>query len=799
MRDKIAFNIILIIIYFFPQDILADPNDTLISNIQKYNLYQEQNYQEKIYVRLDKNYYLAGEFLRFNVFCLDAKTLYFSQLSKVAYLELLDTNRTSVIQTKILLHDGKGYGEVFIPSNFESGNYLLRGYTRWMRNYKAELYHQSVVPVINPFKNPGLKPKPKTDEIDVQFFVEGGSLVNGINSRIAFRAINTFGKDIDFSGSIIDDQGNEVLEFSPVNYGTGSFYFTPDRQKSYRVVVFFKDSTVINPSLPEIKNEGYVMSIDNSNPDNINVKITSNHSSRTGQVFLVGQTGAKIQFTEEININNGSGMTSINKANMDPGIMKLTIFNSLGQPVNRRMVFIYPEKNIDLHIDTEKKVFQNREKVIVKVSTSDENDNPIGMDLSISVLSHHKYFDNYNHTIKEQLLLSGVLKRNIEDPDYFLEETSEEARQAMDNLMLIHTGNESLWDEMNISGSKNAFIPEYRYHIISGTLTNKKSQIPVEGIVTYLSVPSKNSRFHVTKSQHDGKLYFEMNDFTGRNEIIAQTNNTIDSIYQITLDNPFSEEYSDFSIPFFDIDDSMQQVIEKASRNMQIQNAYIKYRPLSLINSKEDTSTFYYPFTRYFLDDYTRFPVMEEVMREYIVGVYVRRNRDGYHFRILDEERNETYQENPLILLDGCPVFDANEIMVLDPLRIEKIETVRKRFLKGVINSSGIVSLSTYEGDLGGFKFNENALIQEYDGIQPLRTYSTPEYDITTEENSRMPDFRNVLYWNPQFKTDGEGEAVLEFYTSDDKGVYEIRIEGLSSDGRPASGHSFIQVSDNRD
>jgi hypothetical protein len=318
--------------------------------------------------------------------------------------------------------------------------------------------------------------------------------------------------------------------------------------------------------------------------------------------------------------------------------------------------------------------------------------------------------------------------------------------------------------------------------------------VPEVGIAAYLSIPSNKVLFNSTKSGKGGKLFFEMNDFIGSNEIIVQVNNTIDTIYDISIDNPFSEKYADFNIPIFDIDENMKYFIEMASLSMQIQNAYFQFSPPSSVFSEKDTSAFYHPNKQYYLDDYTRFPVMEEVMREYVSGVIVRKNQDGFYFRMGDHESREILEEDPLILLDGVPVFDADEIMSLDPLKIKKIETVNRRFLKGVIEFSGIVSLSTYNGDLDGYQLNKNAVVLEYDGVQPRRKYYTPTYDIISEENSRIPDHRNVLYWNPQFKTDENGTANLEFYTSDDISKYEIIVEGLSNDGIPVYGNAFIQV-----
>ena len=85
---------------------------------------------------------------------------------------------------------------------------------------------------------------------------------------------------------------------------------------------------------------------------------------------------------------------------------------------------------------------------------------------------------------------------------------------------------------------------------------------------------------------------------------------------------------------------------------------------------------------------------MEEVLREYVSGVYVRKNNEGFHLKINDPEFDIVYNESPLVLLDGIPVFDANGIIALDPLKIKKIEVVRHAFIKGYLDCYGIVSLS---------------------------------------------------------------------------------------------------------
>ena len=134
-----------------------------------------------------------------------------------------------------------------------------------MKNYRADLYFHSIVQIINPFAKPGLKAKSEVNKVDIQFFPEGGALVNGINSKIAFKATNAVGRGVDFSGSLIDDLGNVILEFSPTKNGIGSFNLIPDNSISYIANVLLDDSTVIHPEFPDIQDEGYILKIDNVN------------------------------------------------------------------------------------------------------------------------------------------------------------------------------------------------------------------------------------------------------------------------------------------------------------------------------------------------------------------------------------------------------------------------------------------------------------------------------------------------------------------------------------------------------
>ncbi len=130
-----------------------------------------------------------------------------------------------------------------------------------MKNFRADQFFHSIIQIINPFKKAGLMPLSNSGKIILKFFPEGGSLIYGLNSKIAFRATDLSGKGIDFQGAIIDDSDSSILEFSPYGSGLGSFFLKPEMNKSYRAKIMLKDSSEIIYKLPEIKYQGYLMHV----------------------------------------------------------------------------------------------------------------------------------------------------------------------------------------------------------------------------------------------------------------------------------------------------------------------------------------------------------------------------------------------------------------------------------------------------------------------------------------------------------------------------------------------------------
>src|ERR1700712_1662086 len=201
-----------------------------------FNNYRQNALQEKVFVHTDKRAYMTGEILWFKVYVVDGSFNKPLDLSKVAYVDVLDDSQVPVMQAKIELHNGHGSGSLYIPVSLSNGNFKLRAYTNWMKNFSPDYYFEKKITIVNPQRTPTYAKSNKGD-YDIQFFPEGGSLVNGINSKVAFKAVGKDGMGIDFTGAIINQKNDTIIRFKPLKFGMGQFSFTPAADNTYKAVI----------------------------------------------------------------------------------------------------------------------------------------------------------------------------------------------------------------------------------------------------------------------------------------------------------------------------------------------------------------------------------------------------------------------------------------------------------------------------------------------------------------------------------------------------------------------------------
>jgi hypothetical protein len=783
---KLRTFIYLSIVMALPLSVLAQEDPMVTSIQQRFNLYTSSAIQEKIYVHLDRPFYLVGETIWFKAYNLSGSTHKFLDLSKIAYLEVLDLENNAVIQTKFSLIDGKGNGSLLIPSTLISGKYKVRCYTNWMKNFSADHYFETAVSVINPFIrfDPDRTAKEEV-KYDVQFFPEGGHLVRGLESKVGFRAVASNGKGIDFKGAILNQQNDTIQKFTPEMNGIGQFSFIPQEGATYKATITDNSGKRHEFPVPNVEEQGFVMQVKDSTANLVKVTVTGKLTSEEPVLIYMlthtRQTNSKI---EKKFLSKNMAVFLLDRNSLGEGISHITIFNQKQKPVCERLYFKRPQQRLDLETKLAK-TFITREKVTLDLSAAVAAAASDLANLSVAIYLNDSIKSQPQQDINSYLWLSADLKGDIETPEYYFSNVTKETDQRLDNLMLTHGWRRLKWDVV-LGGQVPAYeyLPEYDGHFITGKILNKNDGSPAKGMEAFLAALDVPARLYVTQSDQYGKIRFEVRNFVGPKELTLQTDLSRDSIYRFEVANPFSKQFSTTGLAPFYFDKTLENQLLTRTINMQTGNVFLP----RLFTEKKAVLTdslafFGIPDEKYFLDDFTRFPTMEEVLREYVKGVLVRRRQKEFHFRMVDKLLPNTfYSTDPLMMIDGIPIFNADKIMEFDPLKIKKIELMNARYFLGPVTFTGIVSFSTYRSDLAGYELDPKVMIMPYEGVQAQREFYAPKYD-NGNASSRIPDFRNLLHWSPSVVTDKNGKAQVEFYTSDQTGEYQVVIQGITPAG----------------
>ena len=107
---------------------------------------------ETIFVHSNATTFVSGETLFYKLYCLNPENNKPSNISQIAYVELLDVKKNSVFKHKLFLENGMGQGDFFVPTSLKTGNYKLIAHTTWMLNKSEATFYEMDIFIVNPFQ-----------------------------------------------------------------------------------------------------------------------------------------------------------------------------------------------------------------------------------------------------------------------------------------------------------------------------------------------------------------------------------------------------------------------------------------------------------------------------------------------------------------------------------------------------------------------------------------------------------------------------------------------------------------------
>lgn len=315
---------------------------------------------------------------------------------------------------------------------------------------------------------------------------------------------------------------------------------------------------------------------------------------------------------------------------------------------------------------------------------------------------------------------------------------------------------------------KTALVPELYGHIVKGRLLDSE----VDTTETfYLTVHGSQSHMLLDRPRPNGDLFFDTGDFSYFDYVIVQSAKT-EQQANFILSSPFWNAIptGDFQFPALTltVKDEVfikEMILARASHLYYLAPEKIPEMPLPFQYITDHS---------YLLDDYNRFEDMATTIREYVPLVLVRNQNRKTVFKNINIPNDQIFEEHPLLVIDGMPVFDSDKFADFNPTGIKRMDIVNRYFYINDQRFSGMVNLTSFKNDFGGFDLPQNALFIAYPGIQ--KPYRYVDGAREGELFDHFPDFRSVLAWQTDVTTDENGKLTVEFRPSRLKGKFTLSV-----------------------
>ncbi len=342
-------------------------------------------------------------------------------------------------------------------------------------------------------------------------------------------------------------------------------------------------------------------------------------------------------------------------------------------------------------------------------------------------------------------------------------------------------------------GFDAAVIPEYEGEIIHARVTGTDAAglRAVEGKYAFISSPGSGENIYTESVGSDGTaLFFTSNIFGDREMFLEIQDVDRDNICHLELVSPFLDLPAG-ELPPLPLYEGWSRALELRSLGMQLEKNFDADTLYTALPAKVHRIFDERECSTYILDDYTRFPLMEELFIEFIPELRIRRvnGRRELQVHISDHLGNYSFLNSAsLVLLDGIPVLDQEKIFAYDPLLVHHIDIYPDSFFLGIRSFTGVVNFVTYKGTLPSMQFEDNVRVVDFPGC------SLPLAYTCAGVGGDYPDYRQTLYWHPLLTLAPGESATVECKTPAYSGRFEVFAEGLSEAGEAVCARATLDV-----
>jgi len=644
------------------------------------------------------------------------------------------------------------------------------------------------------------------NKVDVQFFPEGGNLIESLPCKVGVKAVNSSGLGEAISGSVIDNEGVEVVAFETADLGMSSFSLNPIGGKTYKAKIKFKDGSEQTIPLPKAKSSGYALAVNNIDSTKISIKVMLTPDLvNKGDLYLLLQHNAQVLSTAKVSTIKQIASVIIPKTSFPSGIATLTLFDQQNVPLAERLTFINNVDNrIDVNFQGLKSNYERKLEVSLTTLTTNK-DKPVQGSFSISVTNTNIIKPDLENesNILTSLLLTSDLVGYVQKPNHYFLKNDIETRKDLDHLLLTQG-----WRKINWSDVNKSLFPVINYPVekamrISGVVTNAGKPV-VKGKVSLLS-SSLGIFATETETDQDGRFVFDQIAFNeGTKFAIKAITNKDHKGVKITMDDlPAQLVLANNNVGDIesDVNESLKTYLKQSADYFKDQEAKGFLTRVNQLKTVEiigkankaapSSSNLNGPGTADYIfnaGEMKNSTSLSHFLSGRLTGMrvengYVRSTRtagvttvivDGVTY--IDGQGGEALEKTPVSL---------DDLNILDIESIEILKDVANTTIYGHAGQNGVIIITTKTGQ-GRSTFNTRApgmLAYNPKGFYAVRQFYSPKYDVNPDKS---PDLRTTVYWNPHLVTDVNGKANLNYFNTDQSGTYRIVIEGIDAEGNLA-------------
>ncbi len=840
MFRTIFFSFLLVIsllgLMIFPSNILSAPLEEEDS-ISYYFRYHKSTCPEKLYLTLDRPYYEAGDTIWFRGTLVNADNNSYMVKTNYIYVELLNRKDQVVFRRKVVRDNLCFHHNLPLAKDLLSGEYALRGYTSWMRNFSEDFYFSRKLTIVNKASRP-LADSLSERDFSISFFPEGGSLLSGVDQRISFKAVGNDGLPVEVDGLVKDRQGRVLAELHSEHDGMGDFLLSGMATSAVNSVsgnILFPDTLLAQVeirnysdaygmpfrrtfALPASQIGGYALQVDRGEGDTVRYRILQSVGEwgdrvRSGplseSLVLLLHSGSNLILKRKIStIRDMQG--TIDMSSCRNGVNHLVLCTADGIGLSRRLLFrldstymVYGKIQV-----TAGNLGVKRDLVSVEFTMQDGRGLPMRGDFSVSVLDRGYVncgYDSLRDNLESNLLLTSDLRGYIHCPGWYFstDVPFEERQRGLDLLMQTHGWCRFSTEDFSHHPDRDFPEPLEEAEWLSGKISrlNKKDQgkaIPISVVDTFgvsygTGILDSLGHFFVGNLHYpdDARLQVRLLSYGKRPKFEFDCPEFPAGGHK----EPFRKNFRAYLL---DRQSDELMIGLDGYRTKLLENVEVvaqRRRPL------EDRGKVIHRFSRDYSHIKANYDLYVNDRGIDIVNEMI--NNEWYKYMdeidIFGSTRASSYDNRVpnIIIIDGYSRRKRGGGW-LSHVHAEDIDSVQATVevrlkLKGS-NIERFVRVYLHPGvEITELVADKRRTVHRTFG------YTLPEYFYhtvyRTEEERRWPepDLRRTLTWFPSLQTDETGRADFRFYNSDHIGPRHVVIEGVTFSGRPVRVEKMFQ------